>query len=107
MYTEYIASLAENGEISVPERYEQEYKKRGMRARVPQFVEANNRSADKVICDHEKIYIGDPQNPTEQERLAILATHAGYTSFYSFAVEVQFHAKFLTWWAKIPIPGGQ
>ena len=43
---------------------------------------------------------------TEQERLAILATHTGNTSFFSFAAEVQFHAKFLTWWAKIPIPGG-
>ena len=43
---------------------------------------------------------------TERERLAILATHTGNTSFFSFAAEVQFHAKFLTWWAKFPVPGG-
>ena len=47
-----------------------------------------------------------PLHPTEWERLAILATHTGNTSFFSFAAEVQFHAKFLTWWAKIPVPGG-
>ena len=106
LYTEYIASLAEHGWISVPERYEQEYKKRGLRGRVPQFIEENNESANKMICDNERIYVGDPLHPTEWERLAILATHTGNTSFFSFAAEVQFHAKFLTWWAKIPVPGG-
>ena len=104
LYTEYIASLAEYGWISVPERYEQEYKKRGLCGRVPQFIEENNESANKMICDNERIYVGDPLHPTEWERLAILATHTGNTSFFSFAAEVQFHAKFLTWWAKIPIP---
>ena len=106
LYTEYIAALAESGWIPVPEHYEQAYKKRGMRGRVPRFVEKNNVAAGKVICDHEKIYVSDPQNPTERERLAILATHTGNTSFHSFAAEVQFHAKFLTRWAKIPVPGG-
>ena len=106
LYTEYIASLAEHGWISVPERYEQEYKKRGLRGRVPQFIEENNESANKMICDNERIYVGDPLHPTEWERLAILATHTGNTSFFSFAAEVQFHAKFLTWWAKFPVPGG-
>lgn len=106
LYTEYIASLAEHGWISVPERYEQEYKKRGLRGRVPQFIEENNESANKMICDHKKIHVGDPLHPTEWERLAILATHTGNTSFFSFAAEVQFHAKFLTWWAKFPVPGG-
>ena len=106
LYTEYIASLAEHGWISVPERYEQEYKKRGLRGRVPQFIEENNESANKMVCDNERIYVGDPLHPTEWERLAILATHTGNTSFFSFAAEVQFHAKFLTWWAKFPVPGG-
>ena len=106
LYTEYIASLAEHGWISVPERYEQEYKKRGLRGRVPQFIEENNENANKMICDNERIYVGDPLHPTEWERLAILATHTGNTSFFSFAAEVQFHAKFLTWWAKFPVPGG-
>ena len=104
LYTGYIASLAENGYISVPERYASDYEKQGPGGRVPRFIEENNRSADSVICDHEKIYVGDPLCPTERERLAILATHTGSTSFFSFAAEVQFHTRFLTRWAKIPLP---
>ena len=104
LYTGYIASLAENGCILVPERYVCDYKKQGARGRVPRFIEENNRCAESVICDHERIYVGNPLYPTEQERLAILATHTGNTSFFSFAAEVQFHARFLTRWAKIPIP---
>lgn len=104
LYTGYIASLAQNGRLPVPERYASDYQKQGIRGRVARFIEENNRDAGKVICDHEKIYISEPSRPTERERLAILATHAGNTSFFSFAAEVQFHARFLTWWAKIPIP---
>ena len=104
LYTGYIASLAENGCVLVPERYACEYNRRGARGRVPRFIEENNRCAGSVICDHKKICIGDPHCPTERERLAVLATHTGNTSFFSFAAEVQFHAKFLTRWAKIPIP---
>ena len=104
LYTGYIASLAENGCILVPERYACDYRKQGARGRVPRFIEENNRYAELVICDHERIYVGDPLHPTERERLAILATHTGNTSFFSFAAEVQFHARFLTRWAKIPIP---
>ena len=104
LYTGYIASLAENGAILVPEHYACDYRKQGRRGRVPQFIEENNRSAELMICDHERIYVGDPLHPTEWERLAILATHTGNTSFFSFAAEVQFHAKFLTRWAKLPIP---
>jgi hypothetical protein len=88
----------------VPERYASDYRKQGGRGRVPRFIEENNRSAESVICDHERIYVGDPLHPTEWERLAILATHTGNTSCFSFAAEVQFHAKFLTWWARIPLP---
>lgn len=104
LYTEYIASLAENGSVRVPERYAGDYKKQGARGRLPRFLEENNAGAESVICDHERIYLGDPQHPTEGERLAILATHTANTSLFSFAAEVQFHARFLTWWAKIPIP---
>ena len=104
LYTGYIASLAENGCISVPERYACDYKKEGLRGRVPRFIEENNGYAESMICDHERIYVGDPLHPTERERLAILATHTGNTSFFSFAAEVQFHARFLAQWAKIPIP---
>ena len=104
LYTGYIASLAENGCIPVPERYVCDYRKQGARGRVPRFIEENNRCAESVICDHERIYVGNPLCPTEQERLAVLATHTGNTSFFSFAAEVQFHARFLTRWAKLPIP---
>ncbi len=104
LYTDYIASLAVEGCLPVPERYAADYKRQGVRGRVPRFLEENNANAGRVICDHEKLYIADPLAPTEQERLAILATHAGNTSVFSFAAEVQFHARFLTWWAKIPLP---
>ena len=104
LYTESIAALADNGVLAVPVRYAEDYKKQGASGRVPRFIEENNRAAGKVVCDHGAIYICDPCHPTEQERLAILATHAGNTSFFSFAAEVQFHAKFLTWWARIPLP---
>ena len=104
LYTEFIASLAGEGYLPVPERYASDYEKQGLRGRVPKFIEENNQNAGRVICDHEKIYIADPLAPTEQERLAILATHAGNPSFFSFAAEVQFHAMFLVWWARIPLP---
>ena len=103
-YTEQIASLAKDGCLTVPERYVCDYKKQGARGRLPRFIEENNLTAGKVVCDHQNIYIGNPLCPTEQERLAILATHTGNTSFFSFAAEVQFHARFLTRWAKIPVP---
>lgn len=102
LYTGYIASLAQNGAVPVPRRYAQG----GRDGRVSRFIEENNRAARQVICDHERIYIGDPQHPTERERLAILATHTGNTSFYSFAAEVQFHARFLCRWLRaLPIVG--
>ena len=41
---------------------------------------------------------------TDYERAAILATHTGNTSRYSFAAEVEYHARFLTPLAKIKIP---
>ena len=104
LYTGYIASLAEGGCLPVPERYASDYQKKGASGRVSKFIEENNRDAGKVVCDHKKIYICDPHHPTHQERLAILATHTGNTSVFSFAAEVQFHAKFLTRWAKFPIP---
>lgn len=104
LYTEYIASLSVEGSIPVPVRYAADYKKSGGRGRIPGFLEENNKAAGETVCDHEKIWIRDPDNLSEHERLAILATHAGNTSFFSFAAEVQFHAWFLAWWAKIPLP---
>jgi hypothetical protein len=57
-----------------------------------------------VVCDNTKIYITNPEAPDIYERAAILATHTGNTSFYSFAAEVEYHAKFLTPLAKIKVP---
>ena len=104
LYTNYIVSLAAEGSLPVPKRYAADYSRQGARGRIPRFLEENNTDAGRVICDHKKLYIADPLAPTEQERLAILATHTGNTSVFSFAAEVQFHARFLTWWAKIPFP---
>ncbi|MBR6522577.1 MAG: hypothetical protein IKT47_07900 [Oscillospiraceae bacterium] len=104
LYTEYIASLAAEGYINVPKRYEADFGKLGLRGRVAQFIEANNSAAGRVVCDHKKVYICDPKSLMEYERMAILATHTGNASFFSFAAEVQFHARFLTWWAKLRIP---
>ena len=66
--------------------------------------EALNREAGRVVCDHENIYLANPEALTAQEALAILATHTGNTSVYSFAAEVEYHAKFLTPLAKVKIP---
>ena len=104
LYTGYIASLAQNGCVPVPERYADDYVQKDLQGRIPKFIEENNRDAGRMVCDHTNIYIGDPCEPTERERLAILATHTGNESVFSFAAEVQFHARFLTWWARIPIP---
>ena len=104
LYTNYIVSLAAEGSLPVPKRYAADYSRQGARGRIPRFLEENNTDAGRVICDHKKLYIADPLAPTEQERLAILATNTGNTSVFSFAAEVQFHARFLTWWAKIPFP---
>ena len=97
-YAKHIASFVKNGCISVPEGY---LKNNG---RLLRFIEENNKKAGKAIFEHGKIYFCDSQNPNEHEVLTILATHTGNTSVFSFAAEVQFHAKFLAWWAKIPIP---
>lgn len=104
LYTETMAAMARQGVLAVPDRYALDYGKTGLKGRLPRFIEENNRAANMTVCDHRQIYIRRPEAPTEQERLAILATHTGNVSFSSFAAEVQFHALFLTWWAKIPIP---
>ena len=67
-------------------------------------MEALNKAAGHVVCDNEYIYLEGQGELTEQEALAILATHTGNTSVYSFAAEVEYHARFLTPLAKIKIP---
>lgn len=103
-YTEYIASLAVEGCLPVPEQYAIDIQSQGTTGRLPRFIEENNRLAGRTVCDHDCIWIQTPGRLSEHERLAILATHTGTVSPYSFAAEVQFHARFLVWWAKIPLP---
>jgi hypothetical protein len=110
LYVKTIASYADDGCLRVPEFYKEilqqsiSYKSSGKLARLPRFVEALNRAAGRVICDNENIYLENREKPTEYEAAAILATHTGNTSVYSFAAEVEYHARFLTPLAKIKIP---
>ena len=110
LYTKYIALLAKAGRLAVPECYKACVrqgslgKNAGKRARLPRFIETLNQAAGRVVCDHETIYLENREVPTEYEVLAILATHTGNTSLFSFAAEVEYHAKFLTFPAKLKIP---
>ena len=101
-YARYIASFAENGALDVPDCYGKISRKG--KSRLPVFIELLNRGAGRVVCDHEKIYFENAETPTDYERAAILATHTGNTSIYSFAAEVEYHARYLTGLAKIKIP---
>ena len=109
-YTKHIALFSENGVLEVPEYYKEifqqsiSYKNSAKFARLTSFIEALNKKAGHVVCDNEKIYISNREEPTEYECAAILATHTGNTSIYSFAAEVEYHARFLTTLAKIKIP---
>ena len=110
VYTKHIAALADHGFLAVPEAYKEivqrsiSYKNSDKFARLPSFIESLNQEAGYVLCDNEKIYIKNPAEPTAYESAAILATHTGNTSVYSFAAEVEYHAKFLTSLAKIKVP---
>ena len=110
LYAKHIASSAQNGQLEVPEYYQDivqrsiSYKGSAKWARLPRFIEELNQKAGYVVCDNEKIYIKDRGEPTEYEAAAILATHTGNTSLYSFAAEVEYHARFLTPLARIKIP---
>ena len=109
VYTKYIAALAEAGCLPVPDHYREivrQYSRRkGPRklARLPRFIEELNKEAGRTVCDNEKIYIKDAVID-RFERAAILATHTGNTSVYSFAAEVEYHAKALIPAARIRIP---
>lgn len=109
-YIKTIASYTEGGYLRVPEFYKEivqqsiSYKHSSKFARLPRFIESLNKAAGYVICDNEKIYIKNRESLTDYEQLAILATHTGNTSVYSFAAEVEYHARFLSPLAKIKIP---
>ena len=110
MYIRYIASFAENGCLAVPERYKEivqqsiSYKNSGKFTRLTRFIESLNSASGRIVCDNKNIYFENWEDPSEYEAAAILATHTGNTSFYSFAAEVEYHARFLTPLAKIKIP---
>ena len=109
-YTKHIATFAENGRLPVPEAYRGivqrsvSFKNAKKWARLPSFIKDLNEKAGYVVCDNENIYIQDPEAITDYEAAAILATHAGTTSVYSFAAEVEYHAQFLVPLAKVKIP---
>ena len=109
-YASHIASFAEDGHLEAPVAYKERvqqsisYKSSQKLARLPSFIAGVNKAAGRTICDNEKIYIENRENPTEHEAAAILATHTGNTSSYSFAAEVEYHARYLTTLAKIKVP---
>lgn len=109
-YTKRIASYAKNGSFNVPECYKElvqrsiSYKSNAKFARLPKFIDSVNQQAGRTICDHTKIHIKDRENPDMYESAVILATHTGNTSLYSFAAEVEYHARFLISLAKLKIP---
>ena len=110
LYTRHIASFAENGCLAVPEQYKKIVQQSSLcknsnkRTRLPHFIDALNQAAGRVVCDHEHIFLENRKNPTEKEAAAILATHTGNTSAFSFAAEVEYHARFLTPLARLKIP---
>ena len=110
LYPKHIASFAKEGFLNVPEQYRKIAKQSASHrnskklSSLPHYIESLNQEAGYIVCDNEKIYIKDHKAPTVIESAAILATHTGNTSVYSFAAEVEYHARFLTPAVKIKIP---
>lgn len=110
VYMKHIAAYAADGVLEVPRAYKAlvqqsiSYKNAEKPARLPRFIASLNLRASRTVCDNEYIYIENPQAPDIYEGVAILATHTGNTSVYSFGAEVEYHARFLTFWARIKIP---
>jgi len=106
-YVNHIASFSTAGTLNVPKAYKEIYLKRSTSAkyaRVPDFLEQNNQNANRVVCDHEKIYIKNVKQLSRYENLAIMATHTGNVSVHSFAAEIRYHAIFLHKLMKIRLP---
>ncbi len=102
-YVYFLAGLAVDGVLAVPDAYAHLYRHLP-HSRLPRFLNANNQLAGHTVCDHRSIFLKDPSVPTPGEAMAILATHTADVSYPSFAAEVQYHARFLTWYARIPVP---
>ena len=110
LYEKHIASFAENGMLELPQAYQQtlqrsiSFKNSSRLGRLPRFIASVNEKAGRVVCDEKNLYIRDRANPDTYECAAIMATHTGNTSPYSFAAEVEYHARYLLPIAKIKIP---
>lgn len=110
LYTKHIAAMAEKGYLEAPESYKEilqqsvSYKNSAKYSRLPRFIEELNKKAGYTVCDNQKIYIRNREDPSRFERAAILATHTGNTSVHSFAAEVEYHARFLLPIMKLKIP---
>ena len=106
-YVKHIAAFGSARSLNVPKDYKEIYLKRSVStkyARVPDFLDQNNLDANRIVCDHETIYIQNVKQLSRYEKLAILATHTGNVSVHSFAAEIRYHAMFLKKWMKIRLP---
>ncbi|MBR4941590.1 MAG: hypothetical protein IKZ19_06275 [Clostridia bacterium] len=104
LYTGYIASFAKNGSLDLPDRCKKTSGTFAKSSRIRKFINKLNLRAGRTVCDSEKIHIKDPACPDRYERAAILATHTGNTSAYSFAAEVEYHARYLLPVMRLRIP---
>lgn len=110
LYIRHILSFTHKGFIIVPQKYEEIYSaslvqpEGSKEKRLPDFINRNNIDAGRIVCDHDKIYINDPNAPDCYEKRAILATHTANTSFNQFACEIQYHSLFLNSLTKIKLP---
>ena len=110
LYIRHILTFTHKGFIIVPQKYEEIYSESLVQSesskikRLPHFIKSNNAAAGRIVCDHDKIYINNPQSPDRFEKRAILATHTADISFNQFEGEVQYHALFLNGLTKIKMP---
>ena len=110
VYVIYVASFSQSGYLEAPEHYKEivqrsiSYKNSESLARLPRFIEKLNWEAGYTVCDNNRIFIKNREELTEYESAAILATHTGNTSPYSFAAEVEYHARFLSPLFRITMP---
>lgn len=110
LYVKHIATFAKDGYIELPLHYKKiidqglSQKASAKQRRIPDFISTLNEKAKRAVCDRERIYIENKECLNEYECKAILATHTGNTSIYSFAAEVEYHARFLVPIFKIKIP---
>lgn len=106
-YVNFLAGFTRDGVLPVPKAYAAQYadpKKRRKKSWLFRFIDENNLAAGYPVCDHEKIRIRDPKRLSRFEKNALLAAHTGDISLHCFAAEIRYHACFLTWYAKCPIP---